>query len=132
MRRCRQLPEAEDYQSVVDTYTRERPTRDLLLVGYSAGSLAAAYAQPAVLSSSSPIKCRRILISYPLSALWALTVFRSSPFVERVARLAASTSEQTLAVFGDRDEFTGIDAYRTWQQGLQAQGDGISKFLSCF
>lgn len=121
----RQIPEAEDYQSVIDVYTSQRQIEEALLIGYSAGALSVVWSRPQILQTPS-IKIRRILISYPLSAMWALTVWRSSPFTSRLQELAASSKEKSLIIYGDCDEFTGIGAYRAWREELEAKGSAIS------
>jgi len=97
----------------------------ILNQGYSAGSLSAILAQaPSFLSTS---RVRRLLISYPLSVLYALTFFRAAPFNNGLETLVKGGSE-ILTVFGTVDQFTGIEKYRTWSKGLLSAGGADSKF----
>ena len=88
---------------------------ELLCVGYSNGCLAASKAV-------ASIRTRHLLISYPQSVLWALTLFRSSSFTlaleQRVER------GDVLLLYGDEDQFTGVGKYRDWAGALEARGEG--------
>lgn len=124
MKLVSQIPEAQDFQSVVDSYTSDQPdVQDVLLIGYSAGSLSAlwSHAPPRIQ------RCRRVLVSYPYSVIWALTVWRAAPFIQKLDQLATTTSEPTLAIYGDCDEFTSRTSYRTWRDALSDKGDAISQ-----
>lgn len=47
-----------------------------------------------------------VLVSYPLDKLWALTLFNSTRWKERVAELCADRDARILMIQGDRDQFT--------------------------
>lgn len=83
--------------------------------GYSAGSLPPILCRPP--SNLSSIRTRRLLVSYPLSVLWALTLFRSSTFTLGLEELMKDSSEVML-VYGTNDNFTGAGKYRSWLEGL--------------
>lgn len=191
------IPEAEDYQLVVDDYVGrvvasgtsalrmatqreaaeagapELNPLDILLCGYSAGSLAASYCTPTHLQElinrrcrptppppmrqdndgggkPKTIKLRYLLISYPVSVLWALTLFRSSTFTTRLDALielagrtsspsqstppsslsekeeqdsfppSVSVSVWVMSARGRRDQFTGDSKYIAWEDRLKS------------
>ncbi|KAM0751611.1 hypothetical protein T439DRAFT_355518 [Meredithblackwellia eburnea MCA 4105] len=132
-------PEVEDFQHVLESvllpmlpqrpsHLEAPPVHELLLCGYSFGSLAASSCPPSKLDN---IRTRYLLISYPLSVMWALTVFRSSSFEDSLASLAkptplpnSSLGTSVLAIFGDSDQFTGVDNYRQWKAKLEATQEG--------
>lgn len=155
------IPEAEDYESVVRYYVdRAFPTSsgtstgsppagsprtlDLLLCGYSAGSLSASrcfHDSPPPPSASCfsgvRVRIRHVLVSYPLSVLWALTSLRAGPFTSALGRLVARTArpdshddndggiaggakqDAVLSVRGTADQFTGDAKYRAWEARLR-------------
>jgi alpha/beta superfamily hydrolase len=103
--------------------------RELLLCGYSFGSLAASACPPPSLPPSHPharLTTSYLLISYPLSVLWALTFFRSGPFTTALRETVMRGNERILTVFGDRDQFSGVEKLRKWAGELDelAQGSG--------
>jgi hypothetical protein len=138
-RRC--LPEAEDFQSVLDHYcsNSDEPLTDVLLIvrsrgsyialtgwqGYSAGSLSVSKAQrPSLLPAAC--RFRRILVGFPLSALWILTFGKGGVFRDTIEQAAAS-GDEILALQGTVDEFTAEAKYRTWLEGLSQRGTGFSE-----
>ena len=85
---------------------------EVLLCGYSAGSLSASTCAPL----PEPCKTRYLLISYPLSVLWALTLFRSSYFTDALqTRIKHASTAPILSIRGTRDQFTGDKAYKAWE-----------------
>lgn len=136
--------EAEDHQELVDSLvlplifpadtlssadssTAEAQTYHLLLCGYSFGSLAVsscpARPVPPTFAPSRPsarLLTSYLLISYPLSVLWALTFLRSSPFTTSLRRLVQRGDNRILAVHGDRDNFSAVDKLRAWASELDS------------
>lgn len=144
-------PERDDLTALLKLvlYPLVRPSSepeiDVLLVGYSAGSLAASCASvPAFVSHDTPnsgpdawrksvqIRVRRVLVSYPVGVLWALTALRPSPFtqgLERVFDTAAMTAhpddhdgvptDKTLAIWSTQDQFSSRERYQAWSARLQ-------------
>lgn len=92
---------------------------DLLLVGYSAGALAASRFVPSP-PHSLALRTRYILLSYPLSVLFALTALHSSTFTQSLQERVKSGCS-ILVLFGTRDQFTGVDKYRAWATQLASQ-----------
>jgi alpha/beta superfamily hydrolase len=66
----------------------------------------------------SQIPARYLLISYPLSVMWALSSFHGKFFRERAMQKIQSASQSTgspiLLLMGDRDQFTGLNAFKKW------------------
>lgn len=94
--------------------SRCKSTQDSLLCGYSAGSLSASYCKPV-----PGIKIRYLLISYPLSVLWALTLFKSSPFTSALEGILEKADTPLLSVRGDKDQFTADSKYAQWESKMQ-------------
>lgn len=60
-----------------------------------------------------------------MSVLWALTLFRSSPFDTALRHLISQDEgSDVLAFFGDADQFTAVGKYRAWKDGLEVLGGG--------
>ncbi|KAI5477416.1 alpha/beta hydrolase, N-terminal domain protein [Pseudohyphozyma bogoriensis] len=114
------IPEAEDYEYLVKTILLPLEPTQLALIGYSFGSLCASICPP-----PTSIPTRYVLISYPLSVMWALTAFRSSSFTSGLKERVATND--VLAVFGDEDNFSGVGKLRAWSEGL---GEGTERFKS--
>ncbi|KAK4050576.1 hypothetical protein OIO90_005043 [Microbotryomycetes sp. JL221] len=145
------VPEAEDYTSMLEQVllplgesqkSESNTSVSLALIGYSAGSVAASVSNPKAdaMFSLSPshsgehVRIRRVLISYPLSVMWALTLFRSSTFSARLEQLVSAPSpsvdsvhgsqvgqqadERVLAVHGTSDHFTASAKYGAWSDRL--------------
>ncbi|KAH8915875.1 hypothetical protein BT69DRAFT_1356190 [Atractiella rhizophila] len=142
--------EGNDYQTLIDGYVIPKlseaitkdptaPKAELLLCGYSAGSLYSTYAFPSSSSTASikiPLHIAHLLISYPLSVLWALTAFHASTFQSKlkdlVTRAKSKEGGETyklMIIYGDRDEFTGVDKYRKWVEELEMKKDGRVKVV---
>lgn len=94
--------------------SRCKSTKESLVCGYSAGSLSASYCKPA-----AGIKTRYILISYPLSALWALTLFRSSPFTSALEAILENEDTPLLSIRGNKDQFTADSKYTQWESSMR-------------
>jgi len=105
---------------------------DILICGYSAGASSASMIDSKDIKalcshSTSPSRLRHLLVSYPLSVLWALTLFRSSTFKCSLEKMVQSSEANVLAIHGTRDNFTAIGKYLTWSQTLEktaASGNG--------
>ncbi|KAF7312227.1 Peptidase-S15 domain-containing protein [Mycena indigotica] len=87
--------------------------RSVLVVGYSYGSLVASL-QPVL----PDVETAHVLISYPLSVRGWLTMFRSSRYDEALVALAREPRSNVLFIFGDHDNFTAVDKYRSWKETL--------------
>ena len=96
------------------------PAPALLLAGYSYGTLAAASCPPP--ASHPTLRTRHLLVSYPLSVLWALTLFNSSTSQRALLDLVRSPTADVLAVFGDSDQFSGVGPLRKWSGALEREG----------
>ncbi|KAK4705603.1 uncharacterized protein P7C70_g597, partial [Phenoliferia sp. Uapishka_3] len=126
--------EVEDYQAIVQRVLLpllpdplppdSKP--QLLLSGYSYGSLAASSCLPP--ASYSTIRTRHLLISYPLSYLWALTLWRSSTFASTLRNIVASDNADVMAIMGHEDQFTGIETFRKWKEALEKDGGVAGRF----
>lgn len=128
----RGVPEAEDYEALVNTVllplfppTPTQPLK-LLLAGYSFGSLAASSCPTP--SFPQPIQTYRLLISYPLSVTWALTLFRSSTFTSALDQTVAKGQEDVLAIWGDQDQFTAVGKFRSWDERVKGVDEGRGKW----
>lgn len=111
---------------------------NLILVGYSAGSLSASVCFPLEDECKGVVlQTRWILLSYPLSVRFALTCFRSSYFIDGLHRILDSCSKSTeesssgrvLVVYGDGDQFTSIDKYRKWVIELTERSKAVVQSL---
>lgn len=125
-------------------------TIDLVLVGYSAGSIAASCATvpPYHSVSASPgshalppplTRLRRLLVSYPLGVLWALTALRPNTFtrgLEDVVKNAHSpisssskdqaqevvtSTDSVLSIWSTQDQFTSQARYHAWSERLRGE-----------
>lgn len=97
----------------------------VVLAGYSYGSLAASACPPPEAPRDMPqfqIEASYLLISYPLSVMWALCAFQAGSFARALTtRIEGDQDEKVLAIFGDGDQFTGVDRYRTWVADLSSE-----------
>lgn len=134
--------EAEDYRKLVQDLvlpllfppeTGSIPSdsppveRQILLCGYSFGSLAASACPPPAPPPSHPhavLTTSYLLISYPLSVLWALTLFRSEPFTTALRNTVKRGNERVMAIFGDKDHFSGVEKLRKWAGELETVAEG--------
>ena len=51
-----------------------------------------------------------------------LTLFNTATYARRLEELVRDECANILVVYGDRDEFTGVEQYRSWTEGLQRDG----------
>ena len=124
----RLVSEAEDYRSVVEYYidlltSSTIKTIDILLCGNSAGSLAATQCRIPPIAGRE-LRIGYILISYPLSVIWALSLFRSSTFQAALEGIAADPELHLLSIRGDSDQFTGDAKYASWEDSLVGSQQG--------
>lgn len=47
-----------------------------------------------------------VLVSFPLDVTWALSLFRTSSYTERLRQLSNDANVKVLFVYGDADQFT--------------------------
>jgi len=91
----------------------------LVLVGYSHGCL---------LTSRHPllpnIPTSHILISYPVSVLYLLTLFNSTPYRTALQTLAQNSASDVLAIYGDTDNFSGVNQFDKWADELKKEPKG--------
>ncbi|KPV77046.1 uncharacterized protein RHOBADRAFT_42259 [Rhodotorula graminis WP1] len=130
--------EAADFRELVDDLvlpllfprvaapSSSATTYDLLLCGYSFGSLAASSSPPpaaptsapaaaaAAAAASSTLRTSYLLLSYPLSVLWALTALHPGPATTALRSLVERGEARVLAVHGTRDDFSGVERLRRW------------------
>ncbi|KAJ7052567.1 Alpha/Beta hydrolase protein [Mycena amicta] len=98
--------EAADLAALID-WARDKigDVRSVLVVGYSYGSLISSLQPPL-----PDVETAYIFISYPLGVRSWLTMFHSSRYDDA---LKALTGNRVLFIFGDSDEFTGVERYRS-------------------
>ncbi|TFK28410.1 alpha/beta-hydrolase [Coprinopsis marcescibilis] len=115
--------EAKDLEAIVEWASENMPQlRDVALIGYSHGSLVASLHPPRKYQSSESesVNIRHILISYPLGPRSFLTLFRHSFYEKKLEELVQDPQSKVLILYGDRDEFTGVDRYKEWTARLKA------------
>ncbi|GAA5826105.1 hypothetical protein JCM11251_007167 [Rhodosporidiobolus azoricus] len=132
------LPPASTAPSSMAPDNTAQPTREqqqqnlnLLLCGYSFGSLAASSCPPPHTLPSHPhltLRTSYLLISYPISVLWALTLFRSSSFTTALQSLVHKGENRVLAVYGDQDQFSAVEKLRAWSEGLKKEQANGGRF----
>ncbi|POY73512.1 hypothetical protein BMF94_3449 [Rhodotorula taiwanensis] len=124
--------EADDYRKMLDEVLLPAvlpnpdgstpPQFTVVLAGYSYGSLAASACPPPEAPRDMPqlrVETSYLLVSYPLSVLWALCAFQAGKFSSALrTRVGGDQGEKVMAIFGDGDQFTGVDRYRTWVADL--------------
>ncbi|TCD63336.1 hypothetical protein EIP91_005655 [Steccherinum ochraceum] len=96
--------------------------KQVVIFGYSHGSLIASLF-PLL---PDPIQVSHVLLSYPLGPRSWLTAFRGKHYTNTLNTLLRDPKSKVLVVYGDLDEFTGVESYDAWADGLEeeAQGDG--------
>ncbi|KAH9812886.1 Alpha/Beta hydrolase protein [Melampsora americana] len=130
------LPEVRDFQAILDQLLKPMILRSisrslesrtglrdwtLLRGGYSHGALVASASTPIFLSADAPkLKTPLLLISYPLSYIWALTSFNASHFEKALQAQLTNSDEDLLIIHGDSDQFTSQKAYRKWLDRLKS------------
>ncbi|GAA6064378.1 hypothetical protein JCM10212_000487 [Sporobolomyces blumeae] len=105
-----------------DTSTTS-PSIDLVLCGYSFGALVASACPPPPPPRSSPrqaIRTRYLLLSYPLSVLWALTAFRTGPFTLALRDRVSTDRRRVCIAYGTRDQFSSCAKLDAWATALVA------------
>jgi alpha/beta superfamily hydrolase len=119
------LPLFSSSRSTLPSASSNQPTTpsprtvELLLCGYSFGALAASSCLPPTSISNLHIQTSYLLISYPLSVMWALSFFQSRRYTEALHTLVKHGGNRVLAVFGDNDQFSAIAKLRGWAMGLE-------------
>ncbi|GAA5914513.1 uncharacterized protein JCM6883_003188 [Sporobolomyces salmoneus] len=124
--------EVEDFQAVFNsillpllpTQSPSEPQQsvELLLCGYSFGSLLASACPPPVSTSQYSFKTRYLLLSYPLSVTFALTFFNSSKFAKMLEDRIKENNE-VCVTYGDGDQFSRVEKFRKWSEGLVKLGE---------
>lgn len=126
---CRASNEVEDFKTIlhsivlpllssIDSPAQTSPTQvDLLLCGYSFGSLLASSCPPPPSTTQHSFRTRYLLLSYPLSVMFALTSFHSSRFT-RALEDRIQEGNEICIVYGDQDQFSGVAKLRKWGRGL--------------
>ncbi|KAK4052101.1 hypothetical protein OIV83_002395 [Microbotryomycetes sp. JL201] len=154
------VPESEDYsvmlhkvllpiattKSTASPPAKPLSSLSLALVGYSAGSAASTMTDVDLdvvcncMPSLERVSVTRVLVSYPLSVMWALTLFRSTAFSSKLERNVTVSSsanaestkiqlrDQTLAVYGTNDQFTSVARYDAWSNRLKQQSQNSNKW----
>lgn len=113
--------EANDLNALV-AWVRETitDTREIIIAGYSYGSLIASL-------QLQETDISHILISYPLGPRIFLTgLFNSKRYKDALANLLRSPAERTLFVYGTQDEFTSESTYQTALSGCSDHSATIS------
>ncbi|EGG12660.1 uncharacterized protein MELLADRAFT_101116 [Melampsora larici-populina 98AG31] len=91
------------------------------VLGYSHGALVASASTPILLPADAPrLKTPLLLISYPVSYIWALTSFNASHFEKALQAQLTGSDEELLIIYGDSDQFTSQKAYRKWLDRLKS------------
>ncbi|GAA5969366.1 hypothetical protein JCM3765_001284 [Sporobolomyces pararoseus] len=130
--------EVEDFQTILNSVVlpllssiaspaQTAPIQvDLLLCGYSFGSLLASSCPPPPSTPQHSFRTRYLLLSYPLSVMFALTSFHSSRFT-RMLEDRVKEGNGVCVVFGDEDQFSGVAKLRNWSRGLveRAEPGGV-------
>lgn len=92
---------------------------ELVLCGYSFGSLLASACPIPVSSPAASFQTRLLLVSYPLSVMFALTAFNSSRFTKTLEQSVKEHGVRVCTVFGDGDQFTAIGKLEQWSGRLK-------------
>ena len=69
---------------------------------------------------------RHVLLSYPVSVLWALTFFHTGRYTKALLDLLACSDADVLVIYGDIDQFTKISKYDAWLAKLRQAAGGDS------
>lgn len=115
--------EAQDLQELIQWAVMSMSSvRSLVLVGYSYGSL---------IVSLHPVlpdtRTSHVLLSYPLSPRHWLTAFHGRHYTNALNTLLSDPRADVLVVYGDADNFTSVEEYDAWADGLSQQADGRGK-----
>lgn len=68
---------------------------------------------------SPDLRIRHILLSYPLSVLWIVTCFHSTPFTKALQNLVTHPKSDVLILYGENDQFTKAAKYEGWVKTLE-------------
>jgi len=112
--------ELADYQSIVDLALTGQLSKSsgaefypaaktILLCGYSYGSMIAG-----AVNVPAGIDVKYLLISYPLSVMWSLTLFGANKFLNPVKVVVCKKESNALFLHGDRDQFTSSEKFKKW------------------
>ncbi|ETW83419.1 Esterase/lipase/thioesterase [Heterobasidion irregulare TC 32-1] len=108
--------EAQDLKELVQyAVARLGGVQELLLVGYSHGSLITSFHSPLPL----PTRTSHILLSYPFGPRQFLTAFNSGKYQDAIETLLKDAGARVLIVYGDADEFTSASSYTGWIERLR-------------
>lgn len=84
----------------------------------------------ASITPPTQIPIRYLLISYPLSVMWALSSFHGKFFQEQAMQKINHANEtcscQILMIMGDRDQFTALGALRKWIGDKETENTKVS------
>ncbi|KZO91547.1 alpha/beta-hydrolase [Calocera viscosa TUFC12733] len=98
------------------------------LLGEEAERVVLGYSHGSLITSRQPclpnIPTSHLLISYPTSVLHWLTLFSSSTYRAALLHLAQEKGSDVLAVYGDKDNFSGEAALDRWAGELRSAGEG--------
>jgi len=112
------LSEVEDLRELVKYALELIPgVCSVVFVGYSYGSLITSL-HPVV----PGIRTSHIFISYPLGPRGWLTLFHTRTYAQRLTELVQDVNANVLILYGCRDEFTGVEGYRSWREGVELGG----------
>lgn len=92
----------------------------LILAGYSFGALQAIATSPPFITGLQ-FFTRYLLVSYPLSVVWALTLGNYARCLQDLKRVIAN-NHPILATYGDSDQFTSLSKYSVWADELAGHG----------
>lgn len=120
------LQEARDLEELVRWAAAQMPElTSIVIAGYSHGSLVASlFPLP---SEPSSVKVTHILLSYPLGPRSWLTAFRGRRYTATLNALVRDPRANVLVIYGDRDEFTGVQSYDDWAESLRRENAGGGK-----
>ncbi|KAI0342679.1 alpha/beta-hydrolase [Trametopsis cervina] len=114
------IQEAKDLQELVHWALQKIPSvSSLVILGYSHGSLIASLFP--LLEDTPGLKISHILLSYPLGPRSWLTAFRGGHYTTTLANLLRDSRSHVLAIYGDNDDFTGVESYDTWADSLRRE-----------
>ncbi|KAJ3833899.1 Alpha/Beta hydrolase protein [Lentinula raphanica] len=134
------LTEGKDLEAVVDwslryvqglgspTTNDSAKTSDVVIVGYSHGSLIASLYP---ILPGKHTKVSHVLVSYPLGPRKYLTLFHSSTYASKLRELVQNRHSNVLIIYGDQDEFTSAKSYEGWAQELIKQGQKQNRMTVC-
>ncbi|KAI9308575.1 Alpha/Beta hydrolase protein [Cunninghamella echinulata] len=116
-------PEQKDYQAVINHLLHNNnhhiyPTiSHLFICGYSYGSMIASTMK------ETSIQTYYILISYPLSVIWALSTTKMNYFKTQMRQLIQENLHPVLIIYGDQDQFTSEKSYQSWINTILSDKD---------